>query len=206
MYNRIFNLKNIHKYDKTIILMRHGEAIHNKCVIKAVENAIEKNSCPVKAKENELMKKEYINAPLTINGKKKSIKQFKIIKKYINIDNTIILSSPLIRALDTANCIQIENDRNKIIPFDCLIERRTKRPCDNFTLLSINHDTPEETNEEVFKRSEYFCSNLHNFHNNVTIIVTHKRFLMELSKNEKIFNNYGNSYFEPSEFRVFVKL
>ena len=206
MYKNITYYKNLEKYEKVIILMRHSEAIHNKNVNIAVKNALKNNKCPKKAKENELMKKEYINAPLSEKGKINAKKSIIIIQKYINIDNTIVISSPLLRTLQTAYIFDFKNERNNIITNNLLIERRTKRPCDNFTIQSIDKNTPEETNEEVFKRTKKIC----NFINTINdkkyiIIISHKRFLIELSKNIKIFENYGNLYFEPGEFRVFIK-
>ena len=184
--------------------MRHYQANHNKCVDDAVKNAIKLNKCPIKAKVNELMKKEHVNPSLSYQGRINAKKQISIIENIVNINKTIILCSPLLRTLQTANYFNFNNE-SKIIPLDCIIERRTKRPCDNFTIDSINHNTKEENCEEVFKRTQYFCSYIANFKSKYTIVITHKRFLIELEKNKKYFKNYGNPFFKPGEFRVFVK-
>ena len=206
MYKNITDYNNIEKYKKIIILMRHSEAQHNKYVNIAVQNAIKNNKCPIKAKKNELMKKEHINPSLSNQGIINAKKQISIIEKFININKTIILCSPLLRTLQTAQFFSFNkfNKCKKIIPLDFIIERRTKKPCDNFTLKSIDLKTKEETNDEVFKRTQYFCSYIANFKSKFTIVITHKRFLIELSKNNKYFKDYGNTYFEPGEFRVFV--
>ena len=204
MYKNINNYENIEKYNKIIILMRHSQATHNKFVDIAVKNAIENNKCPIKAKEAELMKKIHLNPTLSYEGKNNAKKQTSIIKNFVNIDETIILCSPLLRSLQTANYFSFNNKPKKIIPLDSLLERRTKRPCDNFTIDSIDYTTEEENNEGVFKRTQYFCSYITNFKSKFIIVITHKRFLIELEKNKKYFKNYGNSYFEPGEFRVFV--
>jgi len=206
MYKNITYYKNLEKYEKIIILMRHSEAIHNKNVNIAVKNAIKNNKCPKKTKENELMKKEYINAPLSEKGTINAKKSIKIIQKFINIDNTIVISSPLLRSLQTAYIFDFKNKRNNIITNNLLIERRTKRPCDNFTMQSIDKNTPEETNEQVFKRTKKFCKFINTINDKkYVIIISHKRFFIELSKNKKYFENYGNPYFEPGELRVFIK-
>ena len=103
MYKNITNYNNIEKYKKIIILMRHSQATHNKYVDIAVKNAIKLNKCPIKAKVNELMKKEYVNPRLSYQGKSNAKKQISIIENFVNIDKTIILCSPLLRTLQTAN-------------------------------------------------------------------------------------------------------
>ena len=206
MYKNITYYKNLQKYQKIIILIRHSEAKHNKNVNIAVKNAIKNNECPKKAKENELMKKQYINPSLSQKGIQNAKKNISFIQKYINIHDTIVISSPLLRTLQTAYIFDFKNERNNIITHDLLIERRTKRPCDNFTLQSIDQKNPEETNEQVFERTKQICKFINTINNKkYIVIITHKRFLIELSKNIKIFENYGDPYFEPGEFRFFVK-
>ena len=204
MFKNISNYKNIEEYNKIIILMRHSQATHNKSVDIAVKQAIENKECPIKAKETELMKKKHLNPALSYEGKINAKKQVSIIEKIININETIVLCSPLLRALQTANCFAFNNKPKKIIPLDNILERRTKRPCDNFTFDSIDYNTEEENSEGVFKRAQYFCSYIANFKSKFIIVITHKRFLIELEKNKKYFENYGNSYFEPGEFRIFA--
>jgi broad specificity phosphatase PhoE len=200
----INNYNNINNYEKCIILMRHSEATHNKNVNLVVENAIQNNMCPKKAKELELMKKEYINSSLSYEGIQNAKKQISIIQNIIDIHRMVVLSSPLLRTLQTANTFDFKKEKNKIFTLNCLIERRTKRPCDNFSLQSIDYNSKEETNDEVFKRTKLFISKLNNYNKQFIIVITHKRFLIELSKNKNYFENYGNPYFEPGEFRVFV--
>ena len=54
MYKNITYYKNLEKYEKVIILMRHSEAIHNKNVNITVKNAIKNNKCPKKPKKMNL--------------------------------------------------------------------------------------------------------------------------------------------------------
>ena len=109
MYKNISEYKNIEKYKKIIILMRHTEATHNKFVNIAVQNAIENNKCPIIAKESELMKEEHVNPILSYKGKIDAKKQISIIESFVNMDETIVLCSPLIRALQTANYFNFNN-------------------------------------------------------------------------------------------------
>lgn len=203
MYFRTLNFDNLNNYNKIVILMRHSEANHNKYVDIEVNKAIKLNLCPIKAKNKELMKIKYLNPSLSSNGIINAKKQTSIISSLINIDKTIILCSPLLRTIETANCF-IKIPKKNIKPLNILLERRTKRPCDNFTIDSIDNNKEEENNEEVFKRTQSFCSYISNFKSKFAIIITHKRFLIELGKNINYFTNYGDSYFKPGEFRVFV--
>ena len=54
MYKNITYYKNLQKYQKIIILIRHSEAKHNKNVNIAVKNAIKNNECPKKPKKTNL--------------------------------------------------------------------------------------------------------------------------------------------------------
>ena len=202
MYLRTLNFDNLNNYNKIIILMRHSEANHNKYVDIEVNKAIKLNLCPIKAKEKELMNKKHINPSLSSNGIINAKKQISIIRRFININETIILCSPLLRTLQTANYFMNIPKKN-IIQLNILLERRTKRPCDNFTLDTIDNNK-EENNEQVFQRTLCFCNYISNLKSKFTVVITHKRFLIELAKNLNIFTNYGESYFKPGEFRVFV--
>ena len=102
-------------------------------------------------------------------------KNISFIQKYINIHDTIVISSPLLRTLQTAYIFDFKNERNNIITHDLLIERRTKRPCDNFTLQSIDQKYPEVTNDQVFERTKQICKFINTINNKkYIVIITHK--------------------------------
>ena len=181
--------------DKTIILVRHGEAQHNVGYREIGEDAY--------------FKKEYIYSSLTSKGKNQALDLAnKFVKDEIIKDSEIIITSPLDRAIQTASIIYetINSDnlkditpknitpKLKFITMEDPREMNFQHPCNmRRTITDINKTYPNvdtsllsSNDDDLFKngkdhnRHESLMKYLVESNHKKIMIVSHETYLLEL--------------------------